>query len=132
LTKVDLVDSLCNTTKTIYPYSAEKLLLSIDNSKEYLLKVKLDYIFDGLSAIHKNNEYNVYPTLVTDYLNITNTASAQNSIIEIYNSVGQKVLMQSFSKSLKLDLNFMKQGMYVVQLKSTEKATIETFKITKQ
>lgn len=131
-TQVYLADSLCYIPKTKSPYHSENLLFTIDNNKQYLVKVKLDHTFNGISEINKTSEFNVFPTLVTDYLTIKNTDDKQNNFIDIYDLLGQKVLQQSFSANLKLDLKSLKQGIYFVQLKSGVKAKIETIKITKK
>lgn len=131
-TQVYLVDSLCGMPKIKSPYYSENLLFTIENNKQYLIKVKLDHTFDGISEINKTSEFNVFPTLVTDYLTIENTTENKNNFIEIYNSLGQKVLRKTFSVNLKLDLKSLRQGIYFVQLKSENRTKIQTFKITKK
>jgi uncharacterized protein YnzC (UPF0291/DUF896 family) len=131
-TQVYLVDSLCGIQKIKSPYHSENLLFTIENNKQYLVKVKLDHTFDGISEINNTSEFNVFPTLVTDYLTIENTTKNQNNFIEIYNSLAQKVLRQTYTVNIKLDLKSLRQGIYFVQLKSGIKAKIETIKITKK
>ncbi len=131
-TLVYLADSLCDMPKIMSPYHSENLLFTIDNNKQYLVKVKLDHTFNGISEINKTSEFNVFPTIVTDYLTIENTADNQNNSIEIYNSLGQKILKQTFNGILNLDLKSLKQGIYFVQLKSVINAKIETIKIIKK
>lgn len=130
--RISLYDSLCNVPIWSKINDSDKLQLTLENNKQYLVKINLDYVFDGISKTNETSEFNVFPTLVSDYLTIENTADNRNNIIEIYNSLGQIVLKQTFSANIKLDLKSLRQGIYLLQLKSGIKARIETIKITKK
>ncbi len=128
-----LYDSLCHTPKVVRANPTEKLIFTVENEKQYLIKVYLDYVFDGLSEINsERSEYNIFPTFVTDNLTIESKINNRNNFVEVYNSLGQNILEKWFSSSLKLDLKTLKQGIYFVQLKSENRTKTETFKITKK
>jgi len=128
-----LYDNLCQFQKMVGASYTEKLLFTIENETQNIIQVRLDYIFDGISEINsERSEYNIFPTFVTDNLTIESKINNRNNFIGIYNSLGQIVIDQAFSSSLKLDLKTLKQGIYFVQLKSENRTKIETFKITKK
>lgn len=115
VSKVSLHDSLCNTPIWTNLYSNDNLLLTIDNDKQYLVKINLNYIFDGLFNSDSNCKFKIFPTSVTDFLNIEYKTEYQNFYLDVYNSLGQTVLKQTFSANLKLDITTLKQGIYFVQ-----------------
>lgn len=133
VSQIYLYDSLCNTPKVVWADYSEKLLFSIDNEKQYLIKVNLNYIFDGLSEINsETSRYNIFPTFVTDNLTIESKINNSDNFVEVYNSIGRPVIDKEFSTTLKLDLKTLKQGIYFVRLKSANRTETEIFKITKK
>lgn len=137
--QIFLYDSLCHTPKYVRANPTVKLVFSVENEQQYLIKVYLDYVFDdfgghdGISQPNsESSEYVISQTFVTDNLTIENRINNRNNFVGIYNSLGQNIIDKTFSSSLKLDLKTLKQGIYFIQLKSENRTKIETFKITKK
>lgn len=74
----------------------------------------------GISENYKNNKLSIYPNPTTSILTISSSNISQiNSEIEIVNSIGQTVLLQSYSKSI--DVSMLSKGLYNLKVITQEK-----------
>ncbi len=75
----------------------------------------------GINLIDENiNEIKMYPNPTSSILTISSShATLPNSEIEIVNTLGQTVLMQSYSKSV--DVSMLSKGLYTLKVITQEK-----------
>jgi hypothetical protein len=131
--KIFLFDSLCNTPIVISANFSDTLLFSVENERQYLIKINLDYIHDGISKlVDESDDYKVFPTLVTGELFVKSKNNYENNSIEIYNSIGVKVLTYKFFGNKSIDLTELKKGIYFVNVQSVDQKHKGVYKILKE
>jgi hypothetical protein len=131
--KIFLFDSLCNTPIVISANFSDTLLFSVENERQYLIKINLDYIHDGISKlVDESDDYKVFPTLVTGKLLVESKNNYENTSIEIYNSIGVKVLTDKFFGNKSIDLTELKKGIYFVNVQSVDQKHKGVYKILKE
>jgi len=81
----------------------------------------------------KDNSFSIYPNPANNYISIksTNNEILNNSIIEIYDIQGKKLLNKQLDNSGLIDISFLKAGYYIITL-IQENKDISHFKLIKQ
>lgn len=70
---------------------------------------------NGISNV-KTNRFNIYPNPVVDRLNILGEG-VENSKVEIYNILGEKVQIQELQTQSPFDVSRLKSGIYIAKIK---------------
>jgi hypothetical protein len=130
--QIILYDSLCNTPIVLRANDSDTLLFTVENERQYLIKIDLVYVHDGIyELVDKSDDYKVFPTLVTGKLFVESRNNNENTSIEIYNSIGEKVLTDMFSDNTIIDLTELKKGIYFVNVQSDDQKHKGVYKILK-
>lgn len=82
------------------------------NNKAYLCTATLTGVSASVNDLSRNAQLSVYPTLATDVLNLKGNVTS----VEIYNTVGQRVLSAENLSSNQLDISSLQRGVYMVTL----------------
>lgn len=86
----------------------------------------------GITA--NQNSGGLYPNPAADFVNVTIPNGADNGTIEIFNSMGTKVMsikVNSNTSSQKLTISMLKSGMYFIQVKSSAGIILSKKKLEK-
>jgi hypothetical protein len=130
--QIFLFDSLCNSPIVIRANDSDTLLFSVENERQYLIKIDLEYVHDGIyKLVDKSYDYKVFSTLVTGKLFVESRNNNENTSIEIYNSIGEKVLTDKFFDNTIIDLKDLTKGIYFVNVQSDDQKHRGVYKILK-
>ena len=79
-----------------------------------------------------NNTIKLYPNPVIEDLHF-DLGNKSNALVNIYDSTGKKILKEQLNnKSSTINLNYLQNGIYLIQLQFEDQKSIKTFKILKQ
>lgn len=83
----------------------------------------------GQEELFMNNNISLFPNPANDKLNISGLSSVSNLSIEVFNTIGELVLVENkFSEGLMvLDINKLNKGIYFVRVSSDDLTLIEKF-----
>ena len=85
-------------------------------------------IATGIATYNPVSSVKLFPTAVTDHLNLVNFNPASGNVqVKIYDVLGNLVLETSTNKDVKLDLSSLEKGMYFIELSSEKNARTEKF-----
>ena len=130
--QIILYDNLCNTPMVVRANNSESLLFSIENASQYLIKINLNFVHDGISKlVDESDDFIVFPTLVTGKLFVESKSNNEKTIIEIYNSHGEKVMTDKFSGNTIVDLAELIKGIYFINVESEDQKHKGVYKILK-
>ena len=125
-TQAYLLDNYLNTTtqilpneNTIYNYSVNSNDIGSDEDNRF----KIIFVNIPLSnEIFQEVQFNVYPNPTTDKLFINTNKTFENALVQLYNTVGQKVFERnlSFNNNNQIELNNLDlhNGLYILKLKT--------------
>jgi len=85
----------------------------------------------GIMQLTNNVGLSIYPNPANGIFTIAITNSSQNTKLEIYNAIGQLVLSEDVKDHLKINIEQIPNGVYIVRLKENN-AVIKTTKLIKE
>ncbi len=133
-TQAYLMDNYLNTItqivpneETIYPYSISAEEIGSDNDDRF----KIVFVNIPLSnEIVENVNFSIYPNPASDRLFINANAVFENANVQLFNTVGQKVLEKnlSFNNNNQIELNNLdlQNGLYILKLKTNSGELFES------
>jgi hypothetical protein len=102
---------------------SDQYILRLDDVLVSGTKKIIDYT--GISDIKGQEQINIYPNPVANYINITNV---NNPIVEIYNNTGQIVLK---SNANLINVETLNDGIYTVKVKTENSMIIKHISVIK-
>jgi hypothetical protein len=98
----------------------------------YLLRLNVHPSTVNVNEVEESSKISVYPNPSNGKIFIRNNASANEYVINVFNSVGQVVYQQSYSNQMNavVDLSKQANGVYSIQVKSSDEVVTQSVIIT--
>jgi sugar lactone lactonase YvrE len=100
----------------------------VDNGNNRVIRLEPTSL-NSVTELSANQIFNVFPTLVSDKINIS-TSSTNYYNINVYNSLGQVIVTRNENSNCKIETSLWQSGIYTVQIQSNN--NLITKKIIKQ
>jgi hypothetical protein len=124
---LNTITQIVPNEETIYPYSISAEEIGSDNDDRF----KIVFVNIPLSnEIVENVNFSIYPNPASDRLFINANAVFENANVQLFNTVGQKVLEKnlSFNNNNQIELNNLdlQNGLYILKLKTNSGELFES------